>query len=64
MIYDSPSCIDSPGEFAMDVNESARCLAFFLTEEIQLMVNCWFGARWFGFLESHYERDWDSWVYP
>ena len=30
----------------------------------QLMVNCWFGARWFGFLESPYERDWDSWVYP
>ena len=23
----------------------------------QLMVNCWFGARWFGFLESPYERD-------
>ena len=21
------------------------------------MVNCWFGARWFGFLESPYERD-------
>ena len=23
----------------------------------QLMVNCWFGARWFGFLGSPYERD-------
>ena len=23
----------------------------------QLMVNCWFGARWFGFLESPYERN-------
>ncbi len=25
------------------------------------MVNCWFGALWFGFVESPYERDWDSW---
>ena len=24
---------------------------------VQLMVNCWFGARWFGFLVSPYERD-------
>ena len=24
---------------------------------LQQMVNCWFGARWFGFLESPYERD-------
>ena len=23
----------------------------------QLMVDCWFGARWFGFLGSPYERD-------
>ena len=23
----------------------------------QQMVNCWFGARWFGFLGSPYERD-------
>ena len=23
----------------------------------QLMVNCWFGARWFGFLRSPYERE-------
>ena len=29
----------------------------------QLVVNCWFGAWWFGFLESPDERDWDSWVY-
>ena len=21
------------------------------------MVNCWFGARWFGFMGSPYERD-------
>ena len=25
--------------------------------QAQLVVNCWFGARWFGFLESPYERD-------
>ena len=31
---------------------------FFLPSYIdQLMVNCWFGARWFGFLGSPYERD-------
>ena len=23
----------------------------------QLLVNCWFGARWFGYLGSPYERD-------
>ncbi len=30
----------------------------------QLMVNCWFVARWFGYLGSPYERDWQPWVYP
>ena len=30
---------------------------FFFWCESQLMVNCWFGAWWFGFLESPYERD-------
>ena len=24
---------------------------------LQLMINCWFGDRWFGFLGSPYERD-------
>ena len=32
---------------------------FFCVRSSQLIVN-W----WFGFLESPYERDWDSWVYP
>ena len=27
------------------------------TPRCQLMVNCWFGSRWFGFLESMKE-DW------
>ena len=41
---------------------SGKCLGFalvlflvlflLLKIDIQLMVNCWFGARWFGFLES------------
>ena len=26
----------------------------------RLMIICWFGARWFGFVGSCYERDWDS----
>ena len=30
----------------------SKQLAFFFEEVYQLMVNCWFGARWFGFLES------------
>ena len=30
---------------------------FKLKEEFQLMVNCWFGARWFGFLGSPSERE-------
>ena len=30
-----------------------------------ILVNCWFGARWFGFLESPYERDYCiTWVHP
>ena len=29
----------------------------FLFKIWQLMVNCWFGARWFGFMGSPYERD-------
>ena len=29
----------------------------FLVTTIQLTVNCWFGARWFGYLGSPYERD-------
>ena len=37
---------------------------FFFKATVQLMVNCWFGSQWFGFLESPYGRDWDSWVYP
>ena len=28
------------------------------TTTYQLMVNWWFGARWFGVLGSPYERDW------
>ena len=26
-------------------------------DDFQLVVNCWFGARWFGFLESLHERE-------
>ena len=29
-------------------SQAARC--FFLCQKVVLMVNCWFGARWFGFL--------------
>ena len=32
-------------------------LCFLFRSEVQLMVNCWFGARWLGFLGSPYERD-------
>ena len=40
-------------------------LLFFSCNYSQLMVNCWFGARWFGYLESPYEKDWNSWgPYP
>ena len=34
-----------------------QSLVFVKSQPFQLMVNCWFGARWFGFLGSPYERD-------
>ena len=43
---------------------SAALLVVFFEIGNQLMVNCWFGARWFGFLEFPYERGWQPWVYP
>ena len=48
----------------LKIRNYQKTICFCCSEGSQLMVNCWFGARWFGFLESPYEKDWDSWVYP
>ena len=41
------------------VNHHFLCQDYF-----HLMVNCWFGTRWFGFLESPKMKGIVSWVYP
>ena len=50
--------IRSLGKSPLKLTTIWGCFVFsFLPTISYIMVNCWFGARWFGFLESPYERD-------
>ena len=50
-------CQDGRSEEEAQSRRRATWLSgFFVVKKTQLMVTCWFGARWFGFLKSPYER--------
>ena len=47
------------GDHYMALHGDVFFFCIFASLDHQPMVNCWFGARWFGFLPEN-ERDWDS----
>ena len=45
--------LQSPGPLSSTNGDWKQTFFFFVGVDVQLMVNCWFGARWFGILGVH-----------